>query len=64
MDAQYTFLAEERMLTGYQRVDFFLSVVQIVRDAGYKPMGPLYIELLASAIKADDTQTAGKLSAP
>jgi len=52
------------MLTGYQRVDFFLSVVQIVRDAGYKPMGPLYIELLASAIKADDTQTAGKLSAP
>ena len=55
----YLFISRESELSGYKRVDFFLMIVAMFRDAGHMPMGPLYMELVRSALKANDAQTAG-----
>jgi len=54
----YLFISRESELSGYKRVDFFLMIVGMFRDAGHTPMGPLYMELVRSALKANDAQTA------
>jgi len=48
-------------LQGIRRVEYFLDIIELIRKARHKPMGPLYVEALQSSVDANEPELAGLL---
>jgi len=52
------FISREWGLSGAKRVQWLLEMIRALRESGHTPMGPLYIEVIDAALRADDAETA------